>query len=234
MDRLLRPGSSKLRVVDAAGHIRPPYPGLLVYAWRRALAVASRDLPGEESRARFTGAVRLVQTAGRIGRAHAAHVRRRQPAPADTAAALSDSAWAAVASRGSACAPLGFSRDLRRATGERGLLPAGPSANPEPLWYHELVLLHAVTAYAVNWNDAAAREAAVPQRRVPPQRNPARPRHERAVGPAGVHPEPQHAFARRPAPAHRPRPPPRRREGVTAILLADVLDHLRELARRPG
>src|SRR4029078_11719728 len=37
-ERLLESGAADLRIVDAAGHQRTHYPGLLVYAWRRTLA----------------------------------------------------------------------------------------------------------------------------------------------------------------------------------------------------
>ena len=233
MDRLLRPGSSKLRVIDAAGHVRPPYPGLLVYAWWRARAVVTRDLPRADVPPHcpaFTAwAARLVAAIARARQLSYAGVL----AGTDTADALADCAWSALGSIHAGDSWV-FPRILGICMPSGAFLPTSASSNPEPFWYHELVLLHAVTAYAINWGNAAAREAAV--------RNAEYHLHETQPDHATNEPWGLLAFILNPntrsladqllhtARVHHPAGA----QGVTAILLADVLDHLRELARRPG
>jgi len=62
------------------------------------------------------------------------------------------------------------------------------SDNPEPLWYHELALLHAVTTYAYHSGDRPTREAAL--RAAAYQADQIQPDH------ASSHPFAMHAFLR--------------------------------------
>src|SRR3954470_7262724 len=86
--RLFCDGEPKARVVDAAGHTRPPYPGLLVYAWWRALPGIGRGLPRGESDPRCPSMERWRQRLGRaIQRTHLLAEARALPG-ADSADAI--------------------------------------------------------------------------------------------------------------------------------------------------
>jgi hypothetical protein len=208
--RLLEPGAADLPVIDAAGHQRWHYPGLLVYAWRRTLAkVESFLTPAQASgwaagMERWLPALRAVDDP--VGRV-----------------------WAALALEGSAAAyameQLSEQQQLSGA-----LLRANPSRSPEAFWYDELVLLHALTAYAVRTNNGQMRSSL---RASAYHLNETQPDHATSE-PWGLL-----AFILNPD-THSLADPmlhtvqvlhPNGANGVTAVLLADVLDCLRELER---
>ena len=140
-------------VVDGAGHTRPVYAALLVYAWLRA---AERGgFPAE-----------LIRPWCEMLEFNLAKL-----SPATDAAGI---AWNALALR-VAAEPLGradwrklasetFGRFARAQQADGALLAPAPGINPETRWYDELVLLHAMRSYAVETGDpeiaAAVRRAA--------------------------------------------------------------------------
>lgn len=237
MGRLLRPGFERARVVDAAGHMRPAYPGLLVYARRRALDVVGRDLPWQESHAGCSA------LSGWCKRLHESVQRTRatstssSPPTSERVAAVVDGSWATLALRACGDAddrPWAFAGVLAAQLSSGAFFRTHASVNPEPYWYHELVLLHAVAAHAALTGDAVAMAAAA--RNAEYHLNETQPDH------ATNEPWGLLAFILNPNThtladqlLHNVRViHPHGAQGVTAILLADVLDCLRELARRPG
>jgi hypothetical protein len=159
VERLRPPAAAALRVTDAAGHARPRYPGLLVYAWRHAAElIATRSGPAAAAALAVTEAWhrRLHQSFERA-------LERARPGVAlqnaDPAARV-DAAWAALAV-GQPLAWL-FAEIVDAQQPSGALMPLGPSQNPETYWHHELVLLHALAAHAARTGDAAA---AGPRRR---------------------------------------------------------------------
>jgi hypothetical protein len=211
-DRLLESGAVELRVIDAAGHRRSHYPGLLLHAWRRTLAqLNGLRTPPPHSGGWAEGIERwrasLTATDDAVGRTWAAHARG-EPESASSFQQLIDGQQSSGA-----------------------LLKPDPSQNPETLWYEELVLLHALTAYAVCSGNPKARAAA--SRAAEHHLNETQPDHATSE-PWGLL-----AFILNPNTRsladqmlhtvqvlH-----PNGATGVTAILLADVLDCLRELDR---
>jgi hypothetical protein len=226
MDRLLRESSSTLRVVDAAGHNRPAYPGLLVYAWRRAMPALPPGLRSNASfrawRTRLDARIergRVTSAGGALG-------------PAETAAALAESAWAAAASGSEHSLWYIFGGLVHHQQPSGSFFPPARSVNPEALWYHELVLLHAMATRA--GTDATIGRAV--------GRNAGYHLHETQPDHATNEPWGLLAFILNPDTRsladqllHTVRVQhPAGAQGVTAVLLADVLDHLRELTCRPG
>ena len=149
-------GPAALRVVDRAGHARPVYRGLLVYSWLQAYRLLYETLPRDEF-GRWDEALRawcdaleaeLTATAWPEGPMPAAH--------GELAAAA---AWAALALHAAGrlfvrdawtdLAADTFGRAARKQSAGGALLMAAASDNPEPVWFHELVLLHAMASYAV-------------------------------------------------------------------------------------
>lgn len=155
------PPSRDTRVVDAAGHHRPAYRGLLVYAWQRALALVEDRLPLQRARA-WNARVRewCVVLHAELA---SADVGAGDARSASTGAEVSGQAWAALALHaagyGDAAAPV-FSRLIDGQQPSGAFFPPGASDNPETRWYHELVLLHACSSYAVNADDPRAAESA--------------------------------------------------------------------------
>jgi hypothetical protein len=164
IDSLLRPGSherSSYKVIDQRAHHRPAYRGLLVYAALQALRIATDD-----------------QAAWKLGLRPWAELIAEQlwqvEWPADPAASLpaawgaaaTDAAWNALALHIGAIvygdnswrmrAAATFDQFARRQLPRGPFLAAGPADNPETHWYHELVLLHAISSYAIQSGDAAA------------------------------------------------------------------------------
>jgi hypothetical protein len=208
--RLLESGAADLPVSDAAGHQRSHYPGLLVYVWRRTLAkVESFLTPAQAS-------------------GWAAAIERWSPALREVDGPVGRE-WAALALEGSDSVSA-FQRLAAHQQPSGALLKADPSQNPEALWYDELVLLHALTAYAVRTGSA---EIQTPLRAAAYHLNETQPDHATSE-PWGLL-----AFILNPN-THSVADQmlhtvqvlhPSGADGVTAILLADVLDCLRELDR---
>ena len=151
----------EITTVDRAGHSRPAYPGLLVYSWSQA----ARLLYGKGEP--WHGALRkwcerLVEDVEQfdwpIG-----------GLPAKRGAEVTGAAWCALALL-SGSFLLGEKPWAERAeaffsalgANQRSggtFLRASASDNPETLWYNELVLLHAMSSYAAQANDALATAA---------------------------------------------------------------------------
>jgi hypothetical protein len=146
-------------VVDAGGHVRPAYRGLLCYAAFHAIAASDRVLLNDQAAAvlRWVETLRdEVQSAGLAPPDLPAAFRGEAAGVAWSALAvyrggelLHDDRlidWAGQVFHGLiAC---------QRADGPY-LLPSR-SDNPEILWYHELQILHAIGSYALQTGDEAA------------------------------------------------------------------------------
>lgn len=164
VERLIRssgpgnlPSPEDIAIVDRAGHARRAYPGLLIYCWAQALRQLTAPNTSEwaESLRRWSDRLEdeLLAFTWPIG-----------GLPAARGDAATGAVWAALALY--ALAPtldeprwweLAADTFGRLGAGQQSsgaLLRAGPSDNPETLWYHELVLLHAAASYAVQSNDA--------------------------------------------------------------------------------
>lgn len=164
VDRLIELGSfggvSRVRVVDRLGHERPTYRPLMVYAWLQAFRISYETLPRsefgrwEEGLRAWCDDLESRLDAGRTPANDALAARGGQAA---------ETAWIAVALH---VAGKVFVRDawtdlagdafgkLVRGRSEHGtFLPIDPTANPEPAWYDELVILHAAASYAVQAED---------------------------------------------------------------------------------
>jgi hypothetical protein len=211
--RLLEPGAAELRVVDAAGHQRPAYRGLLVYAWCRTLATIESFLTPAQASAWATA------------------IERWQASLRASGGPVAD-AWAALA-REDVDAVATFERLASQQQPGGALLKADPSRNPETSWFAELAILHALTAYAVRAGNAALQAAA----------HRAAEYHLSATQPDHATSEPWGLLAFILNPSTRSVADqmlhgvqvlyPRGVTGVTGILLADVRDCLRELSRDP-
>ena len=156
-------------VVDREGHHRPVYRGLLVYCALLAFGVAYETLSAGEF-GRWVEGLRpwadlmeaelgRIEWPGEVG----------DEIPGLLGGAAADAAWMSLALH---VAGRVFVRDawgdlasetfgrLVRCQRENGaFLAASGADNPETLWYHELVLLHAAASYAVQAEDRAAAAA---------------------------------------------------------------------------
>ena len=151
---------AEVAVVDAAGHHRPVYRPLLVYAWLQAFRLWFEVLPRAEF-VRWDEALRawcdLLEA--ELGARRAAD----GVTPASRGAAVTEAAWSALALSAAGrlfvrdawtdLASDAFGRLVRGQTDGGTFLVPGPSDNPETWWYHELVLLHAAASYAVQAED---------------------------------------------------------------------------------
>ncbi len=197
-------------VVDAAGHRRPAYRPLLVYAH----LLAGMDV-GESWLASLAVDVDVPLTAA-------------------AGAAAATAAWSALAKSigGEGGSGQMFARLAAEQRPNGALLVATPSDNPETHWYHELVILHATADHAL-WSGDASVWAAV-ERATMFHLNETEPDH--ATGqPWGLP-----AFVRVPGAepladallhavsAHQPGGP----SGVALLLLADTLYGLRNAPQR--
>ena len=129
---------------DGGGHGRAFYPGLIAYA--KGLAALLGEAANLEPAPQRPDGPRLTQPAADDGAAVAAEVW-------DDLAALVRRREGA----GTAILNLVAAQDHRAAYLR---FDGNAGDNPEPWWYHELVLLHAVTSYALLTGDAAASESA--------------------------------------------------------------------------
>ena len=158
---------AQLAVVDAAGHARPVYRPLLIYAWLMSYRVAYETLP-PGTFGRWDEALRpwcdLLESelGGPISISETV-------TPAIRGGSAAEAAWTALALH---AAGKIFVRDawtdlaadtfgrLSRGQRESGaFLLATPSDNPEPMWYHELAILHAAASYAVQAEDRTVARA---------------------------------------------------------------------------
>jgi hypothetical protein len=220
------------RVGDAAGHRRPAYDGLLVYAWQRAMEQVEDRLSLHRSRA-WHGRIREWCVA-----LHADLAAPRTPV-GDGVRALSAAAGAEAAGRAWAALALcaaGYGRDVAWVFRELvenqqpggAFLTAAASDNPETRWYHELVLLHACGSYAVLAGDRPAAEAA--ERAAAHHAAETQPDHATAQPwglPAFILSDPARPFADEMLHAVRVRQATGP-DAVTQILLADTLLALRQ------
>jgi len=151
---------TRVAVVDRFGHDRPAYRPLLVYAWLQAFRIAYETLPRADF-GRWEEGLRAwcddLET-----RLDASHLTAGG-IPASRGASVAEAAWVALALHVAgkvfirdAWTDLAgdvFGRLVRGQQPSGALLALGPSDNPEPAWYHELVILHAAASYAVQAED---------------------------------------------------------------------------------
>lgn len=145
-------------VVDRAGHARRAYPGLLIYSWAQAFRLSNGDDAVRSWANPLRAWGRQIEEDVRgfpwpLGGLPAARGDEATEAVSGAlalyalASLLDEPAWAALAA----------DRFGRLGAGQQfsgAFLRAGASDNPETLWYHELVLLHAAASYAAQSNDA--------------------------------------------------------------------------------
>jgi hypothetical protein len=158
VNRLMIGNAERATVVDRAGHRRAAYPGLLCYAWVQALRISvGDDAAIERGRDILRAWCKVMEE--RVNSFSWA----TQSVPALLGAAATGAAWAALALYAAhgvfaldrwAELARGYFRNLAAVQQSCGaLLLAGASDNPETLWYHELVLLHAAASYAAQAQD---------------------------------------------------------------------------------
>jgi hypothetical protein len=158
-------------VIDRTGHHRPVYRGLLLYAALQSFHLAYEKLTGADF-GRWEEGLRpwadlLESELTRID-------WPAEPAnqiPALLGAAATDAAFMALALHVAGklyvrdawtdLASDTFGKIIRCQQADGTFLTATASDNPETHWYHELVLLHAATSYAVQAEDRALAAAVV-------------------------------------------------------------------------
>lgn len=146
-------------VLDSAGHTRPAYLGLLVYCLARAFGLSRASSPevNDPVRKSVRAWCEVVEAEALEFDWPVGGLRAARGAEASKAA------WCALALYASGTV-LGQRRWIETganvlgqfAAGQRGsgaFLVAAAGDNPETLWYHELVLLHAAASYAAQAND---------------------------------------------------------------------------------
>lgn len=154
---------TRVGVIDAAGHRRAAYRGLLVYAWLQTFRLEYETLPRSQF-GRWEEALRawcdhleaeltgLPVPAGPLPAARGAEATRF----AWSALALHVAGKVFVRDAWTDLAGDAFGRLTRAQDPSGAFLTAAASDNPETLWYHELVLLHAAASYAVQAEDRTA------------------------------------------------------------------------------
>ncbi|HVT90718.1 MAG TPA: hypothetical protein VHD56_17820 [Tepidisphaeraceae bacterium] len=164
VDRLIEIASSPrladMAVIDRTGHHRPIYRALLVYSWLRAFGLMYEILPRSEF-GRWEEGLRpwcdlLESDLGEIDWPTGAM-------PAGRGATATQAAWIALALHAAgkiyirdAWTDLAgdvFGKLSHAQNPDGSFLLAGVSDNPESHWFHELVLLHAASSYAVQAED---------------------------------------------------------------------------------
>lgn len=157
---------AQVAFVDAAGHARPVYRPLAIYAWLTAYRVAYEWLPpgvfGRWDEALRPWCDLLEAELGPITVAD-------DGTPAIRGGSAAESAWTALALF---AAGKVFVRDAwtdlaadtfgRLARGQQpggAFLAPAPSDHPELTWYHELTILHAAASYAVQAEDRTVARA---------------------------------------------------------------------------
>lgn len=163
-DRLVELSRSErlgtIAVVDAAGHHRPVYRPLLIYAWLVAFKLRYETLSQSEF-GRWDESLRtwsdlLESEVERIDLVESG-------VPAARGASITEAAWSALALFVAGkvfvrdawidLASVTFGKLTRGQQSSGAYLIATASDNPETLWYHELCLLHACASYAVQSED---------------------------------------------------------------------------------
>jgi hypothetical protein len=151
---------SGIAVVDRAGHHRPVYRPLLIYAWLQSYRLLYETLPRlefgrwEEALRAWSDFLEAELTGTRLPDGEI---------PASRGSVAAESAWTALALLAAGkvfvrdawtdLASDTFGRLTRWQRGSGTFLAAGAADNPEVVWYHELALLHAAASYAVQAED---------------------------------------------------------------------------------
>ncbi len=146
---------SSIAVVDACGHHRPVYRPLLVYCWLLAHEISPVPTWTEGLRrwcVMLRGLLAALAADDRL--------------PASDGAVITGAVWSALAvfvageifdqaewRDAGRDALLGV---CRRQQGSGAFLQTTAGDNPETFWYHELILLHAVSSFAVRSGDRVA------------------------------------------------------------------------------
>jgi hypothetical protein len=153
-------------VIDHHGHRRAVYRPLMVYCWLQAYRERFEQM-SQGDFGRWDGALRtwcdgLEQMLGGADLPD-------DGLPASGGSASAEAAWTALALHVAGklfvrdawidLAADAFGRITRGQQPEGGLLRFGASDNPEPYWYHELAILHALASYAVQAEDRAVAAA---------------------------------------------------------------------------
>jgi len=170
----------QIAFVDRSGHHRPLYRPLTLYAWLSAYRMRFETLPQHEF-GRWDEALRLW--ADLLEAELEAIAVSEAGTPASRGASAAESAWTALAlfvagkvfvrDAWSDLASDLFGRLSRGQRDDGAFLVATAADNPEPVWFHELALLHASASYAVQAEDrnvarAVARSAGYLMREVQP------------------------------------------------------------------
>jgi hypothetical protein len=152
--------------IDAAGHTRAVYRPLLIYAWLMSYRIAYETLP-PSTFGRWDEALRpwcdlLEAELGPISVSE-------QATPALRGGSAAEAAWTALALHVAGkifvrdawtdLAADTFGRLSRGQQPDGAFLLAASSDNPDPRWYHELVILHAAASYAVQSEDRTVARA---------------------------------------------------------------------------
>jgi hypothetical protein len=127
------PSRPAIRVVDGAGHSRSMYAGLLAYAFSQC-GVVRQEKSSEAS-------TRLLA---------------RRSLPAADARDIVGELWSSLTEPRGRDAVVHFA-SMQRPSGE--WFARTDADNPEPLWYHELVALHAVTSAQARLTDIDLRNS---------------------------------------------------------------------------
>ncbi len=156
------PRAEAMKIVDQHQHTRPVYRPLLLYAWLQAFRLAYETLPRSEF-GRWEDSIR-PRCESLENALHAISLPNA-PLPASRGRDFAEAGWIALAlfvagkifirDAWTDLASDTFGRLVRHARPTGALLHAGASDNPETLWYHELLLLHALSSYAVQSEDRA-------------------------------------------------------------------------------
>lgn len=155
-----------VQVVDAAGHARPVYRPLLIYAWllsyKQAFETLSSDAFGRWDEALRPWCDLLESELGGLALSDTG-------TPAIRGGSAAEAAWTALAlhlagkifvrDAWSDLAADAFGKLFRGQRESGAFLSATASDNPEPMWYHELAILHAAASYAVQAEDRTAARA---------------------------------------------------------------------------
>lgn len=207
------------KYLDGAGHARPLYRGLTLYALGRVGQWSTRQAEdlARECRSSFAAFIDS-------GAAPKAADGSETVSIAFDALAL---ACSGITSPAASQAAAVLEQIALRQQPDGRFLDRTASDNPEPMWYHELALLHAVTSFACRTNNTAAREASL--RAAEYQAEQIQPDH------ASSHPFAMHAFLQMPMGVYLADmmlhaagvQSPATMDSVSLLLLADALDCMR-------
>ena len=165
VDRLIQLSTSdrlsSFAIVDRADHHRPIYQGLLIYSWLQAYRIAYETLsPAVFGKWEEAG---LRPWCDMLESELTATDWPADGMPASRGMSASESVWMALALFVAGkvfvrdawldLASDTFGKLLRGRPNRSTFLLASENDNPEILWYHELVILHAAASYAVQAED---------------------------------------------------------------------------------